>query len=156
MPVEYFAMSEAERETRTWLSRDLCRILPPADAPDVARSYYIRATLEIPIHSASDPFCWGVWVSQSEKSFDRYLETYDQDQSGDGSFGWLAVTMRPYQRSPVEPLEYLECNVEWGPPGKRPQVLLKPCDHPLFVDQRDGISWDRAIEIAQIALHGRT
>jgi hypothetical protein len=155
MPVQYFQVPEPERSARVKISNDLCRILPAHDDPDDVTSYFIRATLEIPIHGAPEPFCWGVWVSQSKTSFERYVETYDQDQSGDGSFGWLAVAMRPYVRHSLEePFESLECNVEWGAPGKRPQVLIKECDHPLYADQHDGISWDRAIEIARAAFHG--
>jgi hypothetical protein len=110
----------------------------------------------VPIHGAAEPFCWGVWVTQSEESFQRYVEAWKKDQSGDGSFGWLAVTMPHYnRRAPGEPLEHLQCDVNWGKPGKRPKVVLKPCDHPLYVDQLEGISWGRAIEIAETAMHGR-
>jgi hypothetical protein len=44
---------------------------------------FVRACLEIPIHGVSEPFLWGVWVSLSQKNFDRYVTTYDHpDRSG--------------------------------------------------------------------------
>jgi hypothetical protein len=39
--------------------------------------------LEVPIHGVSEPFIWGVWVSASKASFDRYVETYNAPNTGD-------------------------------------------------------------------------
>ena len=38
--------------------------------------------------------------------------------------------------------------------GLRPLVELEPTDHPLAVEQRDGITWRRVQEIAEAVLHG--
>jgi len=116
--------------------------------------FFIRGLLEIPIHGVADPFTWGLWVSQSEESFERYVATYDQDQSNDGSFGWLAVTMPGYYSAAEdEPLEVLGCDVFWREPGVRPLIVPKECDHPLYRDVADGICWDRAMELASLAMH---
>jgi hypothetical protein len=50
---------------------------------------FIRVCLEVPIHGVSEPFIWGVWVSLSRKSFDRYVETCDAPDTDDDYFGWL-------------------------------------------------------------------
>ena len=145
-PPSYFDVPEAERGRRIFLTSDICAIDD--------RIFYIRGLLEIPIHGARDPFAWGVWVTQSEESFRRYLETYDRDQSGMGSFGWLGVDLPTYRRTGKgENIEFLKCNVSWGPAGRRPLVELQDSDHPLCADQRHGISWERTIEIAQAAMH---
>lgn len=145
-PFNYSELSAGERVARARLTDDTCVI--------DGESFFIRGTLEIPILDAEDPFCWGVWVSQSKESFKRYLATFQNDQSGDGSFGWLAVTMPGYRRNPDnEPIEHLACNVEWQGQGTRPLVFPQESDHPLFHDVMDGISWERAIELAQKVMH---
>lgn len=154
-PVYLFDVPETERSSRVKVDKDLCTILPAADDPESHTMYAIRTTLDIPIHGVEEPFCWGVWVTQSKESFDRYVATFSGDQTGMGSFGWMAVNMTPYKRTgPGEPLEHLRCDVDWGPTGKRPQIRLQECDHQLRFDQQDGITWDRAVEIARLVMHG--
>lgn len=145
-PFNYYELTADERAHRARLTDDTCVI--------DSESYFIRGTLEIPILDAEEPFCWGVWVSQSEESFKRYLATFQNDQSGDGSFGWLAVTMPGYRRNAKgEPVEHLACNVEWQTEGTRPLVFPQESDHPLYSDVMDGISWERAIDLAQQVMH---
>ncbi|WP_282609802.1 DUF2199 domain-containing protein [Pelagibius sp. Alg239-R121] len=145
-PYSYYELTNDERTTRARLTDDTCVIDKD--------SFFIRGTLEIPIEDAEDPFCWGVWVSQSEESFKRYLETFQDDQTGDGSFGWLAITMPGYRRTAShEQIEHLACNVEWQGKGQRPLIFPHECDHPLYTDVTDGITWDRAIELAQMVMH---
>jgi len=158
-PPQYLDVPEEDRAARVWLSEDACVISPAAGEQSGKPDYYIRGILEVPIHGASEPFLWGVWVTQSKESFDRYLETFRKDQSDDGSFGWLPVSMPHYRRiGQGEQLENLRCNVVWqgqiNGRGQRPLIQLQECDHPLFIDQRDGISWERAIEIARLVMHG--
>lgn len=145
-PFAYFTIPEEERETRILIDSDLCAI--------DGQEFYIRTILEIPIEGAEEPFTWGVWVSQSRASFERYMETYDDDQSDDCSFGWLTVTMPGYDRTGSdEDYEHLACDVYWGAIGDRPVIVPRETDHPLYHDYADGISWDRAIELAQAMLH---
>ncbi|WP_337660526.1 DUF2199 domain-containing protein [Anderseniella sp. Alg231-50] len=151
-PAYYFDVPEDERARLAEVTDDLCQIEPAPDEVDGATIYCIRVILEIPVIGLDEPFTWGVWVTQSQESFERYVETYDQDQSADGSFGWLAVNMPFYKDTGSEEfLTSLECDVPWGPPGKRPTVQLWECDHQLAVDQRNGISWDKAAAIANLA-----
>lgn len=149
-------MSDEEFERRVKLSDDLCRVLPPEDDPDRPWDFWLRGILEIPIHEVDEPFTWGVWVSQSQDSFERYHRTFDEDQSADGSFGWLPNTIPIYNETP-DPSETdnFAADVRWGKPGQRPQIELHEVDHPLYRDQVEGISWDRAVELAMVAMHGR-
>ena len=145
-----------ERDDRLELSEDLCVIQPRNDS-EQGTIFCIRVLLEIPIHGAEEPFSWGVWVTQSEASFARYVETFDQDQSGDGSFGWLPMTIGHYRRTePGQDIEHLACDVYWGPQGQRPRIQLRECDHPLAVDQHEGISWETAVAIARKVMHPPT
>ena len=153
-PNHYFTVPEGDRDDRVTIDDDLCEIRPPADNLELGTSFFIRTTLDVPIHGADEPFSWGVWVSQSEQSFCRYVDTFDDDQSGMGSFGWLVASMPGYGRLDENGgIESVACDVVWKGDGQRPTLEVHECDHPLFVDQRDGISWERAVELAQQALH---
>lgn len=145
-PPLYFTVPETERSERVQLTADTCAIDDD--------TYFIRGLLELPIHEVDEPFAWGVWVTQSHDSFTRYVETFDQDQSGDSSFGWLAVTMPGYieiseDREPVT----LACDVEWRSSGQRPLIVPQECDHPLYNDYVNGMSWERAIDLARQVMH---
>lgn len=155
-PQLYHNVPEGEREARVKLSPDLCTIQMYEPGTGLERThYFIRTTLDIPIHGAEHPFSWGVWVSVSEKSFRDYVATYNDDQTGKGCYGALTVAMPYYRRNqPGTPYETIPCNVNWGSVGKRPEITLQECDHPLYQDQQAGISWDKATDIARLVLHG--
>lgn len=141
---------EEEREHRIIRDSDFCLIRARMNEESDDDIFAIRVNLEIPIHGSDEPFSWGVWVSQSEQSFFRYLETYEEDQRNEVSFGWLPVTMTYYRDFDSEEFSgSLACDVHWGPKGWRPTVTLHECDHPLYLDQANGINWDKAIMIAQ-------
>ena len=149
-------LSDEEYARRVELSDDLCRVLPVSVVVNASPEYWIRVILEIPILGAKEPFTWGVWVTQSEDSFNRYRDTFDDDQSDDGSFGWLPNNLPVYSDQPLQgEIDSFPCDVYWGPIGRRPKLVLHDVDHPLYRDQNEGVSWDRAIELAQITIHGR-
>lgn len=155
-PPYYFDVPEADRDRRIVITEDLCAIEParPGDGDPI---FAIRATLDIPIIGTETSFCWGVWVTQSHEAYRRYAASFDTDQSGDGSFGWLPVVMPHYQQTtPGEFIEHLACDVQWGAKGQRPKVLVHKCEHPLYADQTQGIEWERAVAIARHAMHGPT
>lgn len=150
LPAFVYDVPEEEREGRILIGSDLCRIRARMNEDSDDDIFAIRVNLEIAIHGSPDPFLWGVWVTQSKESFFRYLETYEEDQSDEVSFGWLPVTMAYYREfNPGNFRDSLACDVNWGAGGQRPTILLHECDHPLYFDQANGISWDKAIEIAQ-------
>lgn len=142
-PPHIAGLSEEERARRVKISSDLCIV--------DGEHHFIRTTLAVPIRETGDAFLWGVWVSQSKESFDRYVDTFTQDQTGDGSFGWLAVCLPGYH-TPGEEMVNLPVDVEWT--EQRPQVRIHDDQtHPLAVDQREGVSWERALELASHLSH---
>ncbi|SHM88137.1 DUF2199 domain-containing protein [Roseibium suaedae] len=142
-PFEYFGVPDEDRESCIRINSDLCVINESV--------FLIRTTLAIPILETDDDFLWGVWVSQSKESFDRYVDTYETDQSGDVSFGWLNVRMPGYTANDAEPV-YLAVDVHWGP--DRPELVFHQHEnHQLAIDQREGISWDKAVELATLLQH---
>jgi hypothetical protein len=127
---------DAERATRGMLSSDFCI----AD-----EHYFIRGCLQIPIIGSGDKLVWGVWASQSAASFARAQALYDRDPDPGEKprFGWLCNEIRIYQQSTLQ----LRTSVHFQPLNRRPLIQLEPTDHPLAIEQRDGITLVRVQEI---------
>jgi hypothetical protein len=146
-PDQYASLNEEQKQRMGKLSSDLCSI-----THEEGTDYFVRAVLEVPIRGAQDPFLWGIWVSVSEQSFNRYLETYDSPVEGDGFFGWLCNSINLYPTDKPRPADvYVQCD------GARPKVVLHTAsaeDDPLVVDQQNGISFERAQQLAEKAMHG--
>ena len=151
-PPAYFDVPVEERDARVTLDSDLC-VIEPAEGTEGEPLRFIRATIDIPIHDADEPFCWGVWVSVSARSFKEYVATYHRDQSDMGCFGWLPANLAGYElRDEDGFLEAYPCDVLWGSASERPTIELHEGDHRLFADQRDGITWERAAYLAELAM----
>jgi hypothetical protein len=142
-PLSYYAIPESERALRCELGSDDCVI---------DRSFFfVRGCLEIPVRGTDEPLIWGVWVDLSERSFATWLGVVDQQhRSHVGPFlGWLNAWLKPYPET-----MNLKTRVHLRDHGLRPWVELEPTDHPLALEQRNGISVDRVAEIYAIMMHG--
>jgi hypothetical protein len=118
-------------------SDDLCR------TPD--GQYFVRSVLELPLIGGPEPtFEFGVWGSLSEANFRRYVDSFDDlDQSKLGlMFSYLSNEVRGYPNSFALP-----ANLQTRDNRQRPFMLLEPTDHPLVIAQRDGIAFEKVLEI---------
>lgn len=141
-PLYFYTVPAAERDVRCRLDADTCV---------VDREYFFaRACLELPVHGEAEPFIWGVWVSLSGPSFETFKTTLEMTaRSHLGPFfGWLSAALPLY--SSTENLKTLLHLRD----GIRPYLELEPTDHPLAVEQRNGISVDRVAEIYAYYEHG--
>jgi hypothetical protein len=140
-PAYWHDLPERERQKRGKLSSDLC-------VADEHR--FIRGVIEIKIASSADRFCWGVWVSLSKESFERALALWGQEvvENEPPRFGWLNNNL------PLYPATLnLRTHVHFRGSNFRPSIELEPTDHPLAVDQRQGITVERVQEIAAALFH---
>ena len=141
-PIQYLDVPEAERSQRVFLTEDTCVIDD--------KHFFVRGCIEIPVQGSNEPFIWGAWVSLSEENFFKFQELLGVDvRSNHGPFfGWLCSPPRPYPDS---------CNlktmVHLRDHGTRPYIELEPTDHPLAVEQREGISVARLAEIYEMMVH---
>jgi hypothetical protein len=141
-PVYWEAIPEAERNDRGELSSDQCIIDD--------EHFFILGRLLIPIHDNSEPFCWLVWVSLSERNFSRAHELWRAPGREDEPpyFGWLSTQLPCYPDT-----VNLKTNVHTSPVGERPSIELEPTDHPLAIEQRNGITMQRVYELAECIEH---
>jgi hypothetical protein len=141
-PAFYYDVPEAERNERALLSSDMCAI--------DGEHFFIVGNIDIPVIGHDEPFSWTVWVSLSKANFTRayQLWTTPGRESEPPYFGWLSTSLPGYP----ETLS-LKTNVHTRAVGERPFIELEPTDHPLAVEQRTGITWDRVQEIAEQVLH---
>ena len=146
-PDQYAGLTEEQQASLGELTSDFCQI-----TRDGHTDYFIRTVLEVPIEGVEEPFTWGIWVSLSKKSYDRYVETYDAPVEGDGFFGWVCNDIPVYPATGTP----RPADVRLQPAGLRPLVFLHrgdPEDDQLVIDQYQGISVPRAQELAEQAMH---
>ena len=141
-PLYYYSIPEAERVERCELTSDICIV--------DEEFFFIRGNIEIPVHGLEERFSWGVWVSLSGANFTEYMRHFeDHDRAALGPyFGWLSAALKVYPDT-----ENLKINARIKDPPLRPLIELEPTDHPLAVEQREGISQERLAEIYSAYLH---
>jgi hypothetical protein len=135
-PLYFYSVPPAERAARCELTNDTCIVDEEA--------FFARGCIEIPIARETDPFIWGVWVSLSKPSFEAFKASLGLSRRSDIGpfFGWLSAEFLVYP-----PSENLKTKLHLRDAGLRPWIELEPTDHPLAVEQREGISPDRVAEI---------
>ncbi|HEX9769267.1 MAG TPA: DUF2199 domain-containing protein [Kiloniellales bacterium] len=140
-PAHYHDLPQAERSARARLGDDLCTI----DNID-NRDHFVRGVLLLPVQGTDQTFGFGVWVSLSAENYRRYVATFeDEDQSKLGAmFGWFCNRI-PYYPDTLN----LQSVVVPQDRRARPQVWISEvhANHPLYVEQRSGITKDRLGEI---------
>ena len=142
-PITVLQIPEEERDSRVDLGSDDCVI--------DERDFYVRGCIEISVHGYVEPFIWGTWVSLSEESFLKFIECFGQPKRAKIGpfFGWHCCDFLPYEETCIN----LKARVHLRDDGVRPSIELEPTDHPLAIEQRDGISEERLIEIYQAVMH---
>jgi hypothetical protein len=135
-PLYYYGIPAAERDSRCTLTSETCV---------VDDSYFfVHGNIEIAVHGQADPFIWGVWVSLSKTNFGLFKANLTEPKRSHIGpfFGWLSAEL-PLYPSTVS----LKTRIHLRDNGVRPWVELEPTDHPLAVEQRNGISVERVAEI---------
>ena len=142
-PDTYANMSRQERDTRAVIGSDQCVV--------DQQWFFIRGCLEVPIVGSADPFLWGLWASIREEVYDEISDSWEQSNREKlrGPFkGRIANSLSEYP----ETLN-LKVKIVIQPVGTRPLFLLEDDEHPLGLEQRHGITRDRALELVALVLH---
>lgn len=135
MPDEVWALPEPERTQRARWNTDLCQM---------GDRFFIRCLLRVPFTGSKDDyFGWGVWAEVTRSVFDRYLEIYETDGSGEPPVtGTLANSIPPYRDADGSTVI-----VHFGPPDDRPTLTFADDCNSLAHDQIHGISQEKFHDI---------
>ncbi len=141
-PDPWQALSPEERKTRGEISSDQCIIDD--------EHFFVRGLIEIPVVDGDEVFSWGVWVSLSRSNFERSSMLWQSPErvNEEPYFGWLCNELPGYEST-----LYLKTHVHSREVGMRPLIELEHTDHPLALEQRNGITMDRVREIAGMLHH---
>ena len=141
-PLAYHQLTPAERAASGALTSDTCVI--------AGEQFYIRGVLDIPVQGMDRSFGYGVWVSLSPANFARYKELFKSaDPSAEPAyFGWLCNSLPGYPDTLS-----LKTNVHLQPVPRRPFIELQATDHPLSLEQREGITVERLRAILEANEH---
>ncbi|MEZ5768579.1 MAG: DUF2199 domain-containing protein [Paracoccaceae bacterium] len=106
--------------------------------------FYIRCTLPLPIRGGDQVFAFGPWASVSDASFARYVAAWRAEDYSDfpGCFAWLANALPG-----IASVATVPCKLEIGDGTARPQLFAQSAAQGLAGLQRDGISFDRLLDI---------
>ena len=91
--------------------------------------------------TGSPYICEGDFALNKE-NFETYLANEDSSKIGP-FFGWLCTQIAYYNQDML----LLKTRAHFRGHGLRPYIELEPTDHPVAIDQRQGLSLDKAWEI---------
>ena len=131
-PADYFKIPESERTARIDINDDICII----DASE----FYVRGVLELPIKDTDKSFGWGVWARVNKSDLRRYFELWNvENTENEPPFeGKLSGGLKYYPDS-----DLLDVTVHLQPKAKRPLFKVISNDHPLGIDQKEGITMEK-------------
>jgi hypothetical protein len=112
--------------------------------------FFVKGVIDIAVHGGAEGFSWCVWVSLSEKNFLRAGEVWEDPQRTNEPpyFGWLCNSIPGYPET-----LHLKTMVHTRKVGLRPLIELEATNHPLSLEQRNGITAARVREIAETMYH---
>jgi len=113
--------------------------------------FFVRGVLEIPVHGFAEKFGFGCWSTLSRPNFDKYVDGFDGGNFADWGpwSGWLGNQLADYIGTDPEAL--------WVYPQadrQRPTFRVQDPEHPLAIDQEEGITPERLLEIFEQYGHG--
>ena len=122
-------------DTNSLLTSDLCII--------EGRDHFVRGVIQIPIRDSNQTFDWGVWVSQKKENFELYRKHFNDGVQIGPFFGWLSTKIDYFEEDTIN----LKAMAHFSTDGTRPLISIEPTDHPLSIQQRDGITLEEAWKI---------
>lgn len=141
-PYSYYLIPEDQRQTRCTLTDDQCII--------DNELYFIRGGIELSIENESNKFRWNIWVSVSEEDFKRMSELWEDENRilEKPYIGKIATKLEPYPETLDLSVIIISEKV-----GYAPKIELTESNHPLYLEQENGINMERVIGFAKEILY---
>ncbi|MGX7666651.1 DUF2199 domain-containing protein [Flavobacterium pedocola] len=134
-PFHYDALSEKDKNEIAEISDDFCVISYPEQT-----DRFIRTVLSFQINDTCESLDYGVWVSVSEKTFNKYESNFKKDSEPKTYFGMLCNDIIDYEESTLN----LHVNIETQREGLRPEIIPHNSEHKLVSDWENGITIEEA------------
>ena len=134
-PDYYFSVPPDERESRIQMTESLCAI--------DGTHFFHRGRITIPIKDYKDDLLFDVWTTISEANFFKRDEMWEDPQRihNEPYFGWLQTVVPGYDKTiSIKTMAY-ESEM-----GMIPAIKVTEEDHPLTLDQENGISFEEAVK----------
>jgi hypothetical protein len=141
-PDYYYAIPPEARASRVEMEKSLCVI--------DEEHFFIRGHLVIPILDYPEPFILSVWTTLSKDSFVEVNTLWNDPERTKAKpyFGWLQT-----EPTPFAPCLNIQTLVHTREVGAVPFVEVIEENHPLALDQTNGISIEKATELSRALLH---
>lgn len=135
-PDYYFSVPPDERENRIELAESLCIV--------DGEHFFHRCRLTIPIIDYDEDLVFNVWASISSDNFSKRIDLWENPDriNEDSYFGWLQTNVPTYG----ETLNIKTISSEQEV-GFIPQIKSIEEGHHLTIDQENGITYKKALEI---------
>jgi hypothetical protein len=140
LPDEIHALDEAEREQRAWIAEDFAVL--------DEEWFYVRGLLELPIPELESRFAYGAWAEVPRRDFKKLQKRWLDPRQFKPLTCWLANELTPYVGT-----TRLKATLRPVSENQLPLLELEEAPHELVRDQRQGISVQRADELAAVVLH---
>jgi len=135
-PYYYFSVPPEERNKRIELKESVCVV--------DKEHFFHRCRLTIPIIDHSENLIFNVWTSISEENFGTRMDLWeDPNRTGqEPYFGWLQTIVPTYG----DTINIKTIAIEQAV-GLIPEIQMIEENHPLTIDQEQGITYKKALEI---------
>ncbi len=134
-PDDAASLSPEERKEQLQENNDLCVIN--------GKRFFIRAVLPLPVESRDRPYNIGLWVEVSQTAFERVYDLWDSEEQ----LAEPPIPATVANEIPITPGALGHpAELRLSGPTTRPDVILKPSSHPIYVEQSAGICVHRVAE----------
>lgn len=139
-PSYYYTIPENEIEERMEYEKSICII---------DEHFFHRVRLSIPIINHDENLNFDIWVTISEENFIKRNENWNNEDrvQFEPYFGYIQNEIFGYEGT----LNLHTISTE-NKPGFIPNVQVIDENHPLYDDQKNGISLEKAMNIVQSIL----
>jgi hypothetical protein len=139
-PDPWRAVPEEERSDRGIIWTDTCVI--------DQQQFFVRGRILIPVIGHNEPFIWGDFGRASRRQASRGMGSFGMSRSASTSRRCPAAS--PITSRSIRRHFGLKCKVAMKNARTRPIFEIESPDHPLAVEQRNGITLDRVKEFAAL------
>ncbi len=144
VPLAVAEIPQSELDKRVQFTLDHCVI--------DERDFYLRGRIPVPVIGREEPFIWGVWAQVSREDFLAIHERSKvEGREADPPYQGVLHSPLPIYGDTVN----LELRVHTQIVGRRPHFEVVDSSHPLAQEQQQGMTMERAREIAEEVIHPR-